>query len=166
PDSADAVVKFRLYGEAARFKAKAAINDTAGRIASSAIFEVLGNGNPLWTSGPLDRAGRSRDCSIDVTGVDVLELRVRATGPSQELHAVWMEPRVLQTSDTPDTLPSFVHFSRGPIEYLSDLPEFDVKIGPWPFAKNGDFGPPGAKIKVNDVPSPHGLGMHATTTGF
>src|SRR5262249_12805364 len=109
PDSADAVVKFRLYGEAARFKAKAAINDTAGRIASSAIFEVLGNGNPLWTSGPLDRAGRSRDCSIDVTGVDVLELRVRATGPSQELHAVWMEPRVLQTSDTPDTLPSFVH---------------------------------------------------------
>src|SRR5262249_55561579 len=156
PDNADAVVKFRLHGEAARFKAKAAINDSAGPITSSAVFEVLGNGNPLWTSGPLDRAGRSRECSVDVTGVHVLGLRVRATGPSQELHAVWFEPRLLQTDNTPDTPPPFVHFSSGPVEYLSDTPEFDVKIGPWPFAKNGDFGPPGAKIKVNDVPSPHG----------
>jgi hypothetical protein len=170
PDNADAVVKFRLYREAAWFKAKAGLNDTAGRIVSSAVFEVLGDGKPLWKSDPLDRAGRSRDCIVDVSDVDVLELRVHATGPGQELHAAWMEPRVLQAVDTPDQPPPVRLFESGPREFLSDLPEFDVKPGPVPFVKNGDFGAgieaEKRRIKVNGVLAPHGLGMHPPARGY
>src|SRR5262249_15238021 len=92
--------------------------------------------------------------------------RVRATGSSNDVIAVWVEPRLLRTSETPDSPPPFVLFRHGPREYLSDMPEFDVKPGPWPFAKNGDFGGQPGKIKVEGVPSPHGLGIHAPTTGF
>jgi hypothetical protein len=39
---------------------------------------------------------------VDVTGVDVLELRVHAQGSHWGLHAVWIEPRLLETADSQD----------------------------------------------------------------
>lgn len=166
PDNSEAAIKFRLYREAARFKTMASLDDTAGRPASAAFFQVLGDGKPLWKSDPISQRGDSQECDVDVTGVDVLELRVRATGSSNEVHAVWVDPRLLRTSGTADSPPPFVLFSHGPREFLSDMPEFDVKQGPWPFAKNGDFGGQGGKMKVEGIPSPHGLGIHAPTTGY
>jgi mono/diheme cytochrome c family protein len=51
-------------------------------------------------------------------------------------------------------------FSRAPVAYLSDLPEFDVENGEWPFTKNGGLGNGTTRIKVLGQPSPKGLGMH------
>jgi hypothetical protein len=166
PDSADAALKFRLYGEAARFKSKAALDDTAVNPGSAAVFEVLSDGKPLWKSDELKRPGQTQECDVSVDGVDVLELRVRATGRSQNLHAVWVEPRLFQDAETPDKAPPVALFQSGPREFLSDLPEFGVEIGPVPFAKNGDIGGGNGAIRVNGQVSPHGLFMHPPTTGY
>jgi hypothetical protein len=165
PDSGDAIIKFRLYGEAARFKAKAALDDTAVNPGSPAIFEVLGDGKPLWKSEEIAKPGQAKECDLDVTGVDVLELLARAKEKSGNVHAVWVEPRVLQRADTPDKPPQRALFQNGPREFLSDLPEFGVEVGPIAFCKNGDWGS-NVRIKVNGRPSPHGLGMHPPTTGY
>jgi hypothetical protein len=49
-------------------------------------------------------------------------------------------------------------FAKGPVRFLSEMPEFDVVPGEWPFRK-GDVGD-GKPIEVAGVRSPHGLGMH------
>src|SRR5262249_27630225 len=49
-------------------------------------------------------------------------------------------------------------FRNGSRRFLSDLPEFDVRSGEWPFRK-GDCGN-GKQIRVRGVISSHGLGMH------
>jgi hypothetical protein len=38
---------------------------------------------------------------VDITGVDVLELRVHSQGANSGLHAVWLWPRVLLKKDGP-----------------------------------------------------------------
>jgi hypothetical protein len=165
PDNGEVFVKFRLHKEAAVFKTRAAINDTAGRPGGAAHFEVIGDGKPLWKSGALSARGETQECQVDVTGIDVLELRVRAAGPCQDLHAVWIDPRVLRNADTPDTPPSLEVFTKGPRAFLSDLAEFDVKLGPIPFAKKGAFDSK-TPIKVEGTPSPNGLGMHPPPSGY
>ncbi len=49
-------------------------------------------------------------------------------------------------------------FPKGPVRFLSELPEKDVRAGEWPFSKgtNGN----GQPIRVNGILSRHGLGMH------
>jgi hypothetical protein len=102
PEAGYSAVKYRLGGQAAVFKAAVALNDTANDMRGTAVFEVLGDGRRLWQSVAVDRPGRPQECSIDVTGVDVLELRVHAPGSYWGLHAVWVEPRLLQAADTPN----------------------------------------------------------------
>jgi hypothetical protein len=48
-------------------------------------------------------------------------------------------------------------------QYLTELDEFDVQKGPWPFTKNGQVGDGKTPIQINGVPSPNGLGMHPST---
>src|SRR5207244_6423162 len=52
-------------------------------------------------------------------------------------------------------------FSRSQVVHLADLPEFEVKDGQWPFAKDGTLGDPKkSPIKVKGFAAPKGLGMH------
>jgi hypothetical protein len=101
-DNDYSAVKYRLGGKAAAFRARVAIDDSSHRARDAAVFEVLGDGRSLWQSAPVRRSREPQDCRIDVRGVDVLELRVHARGSHFGLHAVWVEPRVLQKPDTPD----------------------------------------------------------------
>jgi hypothetical protein len=129
---------------------------------------VWGDGKKLFESKNIAHNHfRTQECSVDVTGVEVLELQVRAVGHNLGIHAVWVEPRVLQRADTEDVPWPLVKklFSTGPREYLSDLGETVVKAGPWPFAKNGDDGN-GNAISVNGEKSPKGLGMHPPERGY
>ena len=98
-----AAAKFRLGKEAAVFKAVAALNDPVTWNWSPATFTVLGDGRELWKSGPISFTHlRSHSCTVDVTGVDVLELRVQAANGANGTVAVWVEPRVLRRADTPE----------------------------------------------------------------
>lgn len=105
PANSYSAVKYRLGRRAALFKAVAAISDEVERQDSAPVFEVLGDGRRLWQSAPVRRPRQPQECSIDVTGVDVLELRVHCDGSNFGVHAVWVEPRVLQKADTPDRGP-------------------------------------------------------------
>jgi hypothetical protein len=155
-----AAASFRLGMGAAVFKAVVAINDSSNWCWSPATFTVLGDGKVLWKSKDLSHTTtRSQECSVDVSGVNVLELRVQVVNGSDGVHAVWVEPRLLQTADTPDPEARPALFAKGPREYLSDFTEFESRIGPWPVSRNGVIGPDNNPIEVGGVRSPKGLGM-------
>jgi hypothetical protein len=162
-----ASVKYKLGMEAALFKATAALNDSTNWNWSPAYFTVWGDGTELWRSQPISfDFARSEECRVNVRSVNVLELRVEVANGNQGVHAVWFEPRILQSADVPDEPAKEALFQMGPREFLSKLMEFDVKAGPWPFAKNGNLQYGKHKIKVNGVHSPNGLGMHPPDNGF
>jgi hypothetical protein len=97
-----AAARFRLGKQAAAFETTVALNDTAGTVFSQAVFEVYGDGRLLWESTPVKGPKQPQDCSVDVAGVDVLELRVHSQGSHLGLHAVWVEPRVYAKANAPD----------------------------------------------------------------
>lgn len=102
PSNGTASAKYRLDREARVFKTKAALNDGAEGFFGPAFFEVLGDGLTLWKSGPVQKRGDVQECVVDVTDVRILELRVTSPQFNHGLHAVWLEPRILQRADTPD----------------------------------------------------------------
>jgi hypothetical protein len=103
PHPGHAAIKYRLHREAAVFKAVVAVDDTATFCWTPAVFTVLGDGKELWHSKLIaHNHARSQECRVDVSGVDVLELRVHCLGNNLGVHAVWVEPRVLQHAGTPD----------------------------------------------------------------
>ncbi|HMF11207.1 MAG TPA: NPCBM/NEW2 domain-containing protein [Gemmataceae bacterium] len=156
-----ASVKYKVGTEAAVFKATVALNDTTSWNFSPAYFTVWGDGKEPWRSQPssFDFA-RSEECRVNIRGVNVLELRVEVANGNHGVHAVWFEPRILQTADAPDVPPKEALFQKDPREFLSKLMEFDVKPGPWPFAKNGNLVYGKSKIKAKGVHSANGLSMH------
>jgi hypothetical protein len=88
-------VRFHPGEQARRLEAEAALNDTAMHVASGGvIFGVLGDGKSLWRSGLLKERGRTLQVDVDISGVDVLELRTSINGLHIGAHAVGLEPRV------------------------------------------------------------------------
>jgi len=97
-------VKYKLGKTAHTFIASAALNDSAGapgqgpgdgRIPTPLTFEVLGDGKVLWQSKAVDIAGMAQECKVDVSSVNILELRIHCPGSHINAQAVWVEPRVL-----------------------------------------------------------------------
>src|SRR5262249_14339595 len=101
PGLADA--KYRLGKKAAVFKAAVALNDEAKTVFSQAVFEVYGDDKRLWQSAPVAKGTKAQEGSVDVSGVDGRERAVYSLGSHVGLHAVWLEPRLLQKADAPDT---------------------------------------------------------------
>jgi S1-C subfamily serine protease len=102
PDGDYASANFRLDKQASLFKADVALNDSTTLVIDAAVFEVWGDGKRLWQSKPIHDSRRPQKSKVNVSKVDVLELRVYSTGSHFGLHAVWVEPRLLQKPDTPD----------------------------------------------------------------
>jgi hypothetical protein len=96
PDFKYAAARFRLPPKAASFRAWVGINDTSSFADSAVVFEVFGDGKRLWSSRPIRLTRRVEECTTDVAGVSVLELRANCTGSHRGVHAVWVEPRVLE----------------------------------------------------------------------
>jgi hypothetical protein len=97
-------VRYKLGKSATTFLASVALNDSAGapgrpagegKIDTPVTFEVLGDGKVLWKSKTVDVARKVQQCKVDVTGVNILELRVDCPGSHVNAHTVWLEPRVL-----------------------------------------------------------------------
>ena len=102
PERGYAAVRYQLDKKAAVFRGSVGLNDTKDIIAGVGIFEVYGDGKRLWQSAQVNRQKRGPlSFSINVTGVSELELRVLANN-NLGIHAVWLEPRLLQRKDTPD----------------------------------------------------------------
>ncbi len=98
-----ASAKYELGETAQTFIASVALNDSAGgpgrppgvgKIPTPLTFQVLGDGKVLWKSKPVDSARNVQECKVDVTGIEVLELRVDCPGSYINAQAVWLEPRL------------------------------------------------------------------------
>jgi hypothetical protein len=99
-----ATAKYKLGKTSKTFIASVALNDSAGtpgrppgdgKIPTPLTFQVMGDGEVLWKSKPVDTARNVQECKVDVTGVDILELRVVCPGAYNNAQAVWLEPRLL-----------------------------------------------------------------------
>jgi S1-C subfamily serine protease len=101
PEQDYAAASYRLGKQASLFRAEVALNDTSVPI-SAAVFEVWGDGKRLWKSKAINQLAYSQRCRVDVSKIDVLELRVSSTGSPLGVHAVWYEPRLLEKPNTPD----------------------------------------------------------------
>jgi hypothetical protein len=84
---------YRLARAASVFRTVVAFNDSnAGFVTEPVYFEVFGDGKQLWKSKAITSRAQKDDCLFVVSGVDVLELRVRSTGANAGAHAVWLDP--------------------------------------------------------------------------
>lgn len=91
-----ACAKFRIEKTAQTFLASVALNDTANPPPPTPLtFEVHGDGKVLWKSKPVTVTRSVQECKVDVTGVEVLELRVDCPGSYVNAQAVWLDPHVL-----------------------------------------------------------------------
>ena len=110
-----AASKFRLAlgGEAQRFRAQAGVDDSAGG-QGSVEFLVLGDGRVLWKSGVLTGTQPAAAVDVDLSGVQVLELRVAdgGDGASRD-HADWADAQLVMKDGgaVPVALPPFESFS-------------------------------------------------------
>jgi hypothetical protein len=96
-------VCYKLDKKAQLLKGAVALDDRSNIVLGSAIFEVRGDGKRLWRSKPVNRSHMNpQEFSVKVSGVEVLELRVLAPGNHIGLHAVWIDPRLLQNKDSED----------------------------------------------------------------
>jgi hypothetical protein len=86
---------YALSGKAHRFQGSVALNDNSEPM-SAVRFEVLGDEWSLWKSRPIAHPMVTQVFDIDVTGVEVLQLRVYAEARSSNgCHAVWFSPVVV-----------------------------------------------------------------------
>jgi len=87
-------VRYRIDGKFKKFRALVALNDAIiGKYALSPVtFSVRGDDRELWKSKPIKFAGRVQECTVDVSGVKMLELRARVKGSPLHAAAVWLDP--------------------------------------------------------------------------
>jgi hypothetical protein len=96
PNNSNSQLKFRLRGLKAQvFRSSVAVDDSSGGGSSTALtFYVLGDGKTLWTSKQAQQPHTAQECSINVVGIEMLELQVNCPGPHNGAAAVWLDPSV------------------------------------------------------------------------
>jgi hypothetical protein len=92
PSNGSSNASYNLDGKFRSFTAIAAIMDDAKQMQSKAIFRVYGDGKQLWSSRALRGAGEYQECTVKVSGVQILKVEVICTGPNNDAHAVWVAP--------------------------------------------------------------------------
>ncbi len=85
-------VAYALGGKANTLTGAAGLNDGTHPAFDSVVFTVVGDGQELWRSPRVTRESGPTAFRIDVSGVQVLELRATAQGSHWGMHAVWIDP--------------------------------------------------------------------------
>lgn len=164
PEKDKAIATYAIDKKYAVFESRVAICDTSkDRAKAPAIFKVYGDDRLLWQSQPIQMTKVIEDCKVDVRDVSKLTLEVECPKVNLYLHTVWLEPRLLSSSQPSIELKA-VELKAGEGAYLSDLQESDLTVYS-NFGKNGELGFMQGKIKVKGVDSPHGLGLHPNGNG-
>jgi S1-C subfamily serine protease len=93
------LARYRLDGRYTSFHAVVAANDSVrvgpkGMVGTPMTFSVVGDGRELWKSHPIRRPGESQPCTVNVTGVHQLDVRVYCGFDQSAAHAVWVDPYV------------------------------------------------------------------------
>ncbi|OAI52786.1 hypothetical protein AYO44_16435 [Planctomycetaceae bacterium SCGC AG-212-F19] len=95
PSGGAAQVQFRLGKQYQQFKSGVALHDGGWFSGSHVTFVVLGDGRVLWQSKGIRTHGDyPQECTVAVTGVDLLELQVTCTSSNNGVWPVWLDPHV------------------------------------------------------------------------
>lgn len=101
PAESEVTAEFDVVGKDAEpgtvydtFDAMVALNDDIGdaRTDAPVVFEVLGDGESLWTSPPVSTAKDVHKVQLKIAGVSKLALKVSCAGPNTNAHAIWVDP--------------------------------------------------------------------------
>jgi hypothetical protein len=65
------------------------------QILTPLTFEVLGDGKSLWKSKAVKALKETDECLVDVSNVDVLELRIHCPGNYHAARGIWVNPQLL-----------------------------------------------------------------------
>jgi hypothetical protein len=88
--------RYVLGGRCAEFHTGVAYNDYEVPSEGATTFQVLGDGTHFWSSQPIQDRKLVHECTLNVRGVEILELRVRVKGNAWNAHAVWLDPYVVK----------------------------------------------------------------------
>ena len=104
----DAFITYEIEEKYETLKTRVAINDTVGmggwnKASSPLTFSVIGDGNILWKSRPLQKSGDSQECEVNVSNVKKLTLNVFCTNEFAA-HAIWIDPYLIAKSNNIDLL--------------------------------------------------------------
>jgi hypothetical protein len=94
-------VKYSLDKKALFFKSTVGLHETKDRSATPLTFEVLGDGKSLWKSGAIKEQRETDECLVDVSKVDVLELRIYCPGSFWSARGIWVNPQLMPISSSP-----------------------------------------------------------------
>jgi hypothetical protein len=87
---------YALGGRAATLQGAVCISEKCGGKPGPVRFVVLGDGKVLWRSGSIDRSPLKQPFYLDVSEVQILELRVYAEVNNNITYswAAWVDPRL------------------------------------------------------------------------
>ena len=78
-----------------KFRATVGVADHMKHNPSSPLtFQVWGDNRRIWRSEPVTKFGVPQRCTVDVEGVELLQLIVTCRGNANFGYAVWCEPRL------------------------------------------------------------------------
>jgi eukaryotic-like serine/threonine-protein kinase len=95
PNDPEARVMYRLARQFNTFRARVALNDGPPRSESPMIFQVFGDGKPLWGSRPISTQADTQSCEVSVKGVETLELVLGFANGARDnrgTHGAWLDP--------------------------------------------------------------------------
>jgi hypothetical protein len=91
--------RYALGKQASVFKSAVAVTDNPHGYrlgVTPAVFVVLGDGQELWRSKPIAQNGMSDACVLDMSKVEVLEVRVLQGFGVDSSAPAWIEPRLFK----------------------------------------------------------------------
>lgn len=91
-DNASFNVRYKLNGEYRTLTAGCGLCDSEVGFSGTLVFSVLGDGRQLWVSRPVKNRRDAEFATINVKGVQNLEICCRALGSAHAAHAVWLDP--------------------------------------------------------------------------
>ena len=87
-----ASLTYALDGKYKTFEAMVTLNDGPPQSAVPLIFRVIGDGNELWKSNPVNSQADTQTCKVSVRGINELKISVTGGDMPKAAHAVWIDP--------------------------------------------------------------------------
>ena len=86
------IVKYKLNGKYKTLQTGCGLNDDSKEYGGILTFAAIGDGRLLWKSGPIKKGSDIEFATVNIKGVQTLEIRTEGTAGPQGGHAVWLDP--------------------------------------------------------------------------
>ncbi|MDB5345241.1 MAG: hypothetical protein JWP89_3618 [Schlesneria sp.] len=93
PPSDDSfVIRYKINGQYRTLNAGCGLCDSEGEFGGTIAFSIVGDGRQLWSSQAVKKRRDAQFATVNVKGIQTLELRCEAKGNSVGGHGVWLDP--------------------------------------------------------------------------